>query len=433
MSNTEIPLLRESVTFAARIVAAAGRDGAPKYHAHRRANWSHRYSDRFYAREVECFSKAPEEYLAGRAEGESDLPDVYAQLLRPQQVIVASLKVLAHWLFYLLGALAERSPRATQSTRIYRKCYVDDIELVFDPAEAGVLRAVYPFPLNLRRQLRYIAFLRREGHRFKLAGNPYQPTDFVRFLLRRDVQSLMRLESRAQIVHARQVVGHGFRCVQLSDEFDIASLDFTRALSRTPLRVINSAHGVGKYLPVHAYSEFHVLTARQRQYYHAVRPCNYALRKLNDRSARITDGSGLVSDAARVRLVWLSQTFAAAGDVLASNESLLVERLRNDLAGARSVALYYKPHPNSNALDAPAGFQRLTDLADVNGREGTIFASFFSTCQIDPAFKGRKVLISGHLIFPKIAFDDSEPVLDADELVLLVQQLVTEIDGTATR
>ena len=426
MSTPEIPLLRESAAFAARIVDAAGRRGEPKYHAHRRANWSHRYSERFYAREVECFNAAPDAYLAGQAGAEPDLPDVYAQRLRPRQVVVVLMKVLAHWLFHLLGSPADRRLRAS-GIRTYRKCYVDDIELVFDPAEPGVVRAVYPFPLNLRRQLRYLIFLRQEGHRFKLAGNPYLPADLARFLLRRDVRSMMQLESRAQLRHACDVAALGVDCVQLSDEFDIGSLDFARRLGRTRARIVNSAHGVGKYLPVHAYREFHVLTGKQQQYYHAVRPCSYGLRRLNDRAAAVNPAaSGRSTDGAWVRLVWLSQKFAAAGDVIAENESHVVGRLHAGLAGVDGIALYYKPHPNSNAADAPAGFRSLTDLADVNGRDGTVFASFFSTCQIDPAFKGHKVLVSGHWIFPQIAFDDSEPVMDAAGLVDLVRQLTAE-------
>lgn len=425
MSTPEIPLLRESAAFAARLVDAAARRGEPKYHAHRRANWSHRYSDRFYAREVECFNAAPDAYLTGQTGAEPDLPDVYAQRLRPRQVIIVLMKVMAHWLFHLLGGPAERRLHAS-GICTYRKCYVDDIELVFDPAEAGVIRAIYPFPLNLRRQLRYLTFVRQEGYRFKLAGNPYLPADLVRFLLRRDVRSMMRLESRAQLRHAREVATLGVDCVQLSDEFDIGSLDFTRRLRRTRVRIVNSAHGVGKYLPVHAYHEFHVLTGRQQEYYHAVRPCSYGLRRLNDRATVDPMGSCGSTDGAWVHLVWLSQKFAAAGDVIADNESQVVDRLRAGLAGVNGIALYYKPHPNSNATDAPTGFRRLTDLAAVNGRDGTVFASFFSTCQIDPAFKGHKVLVNGHLIFPRIAFDDSEPMVNAAGLVDLVRQLAAE-------
>lgn len=424
MSTLEIPLLRESRAFAARLVAAAARAGESSYQAQRRANWSYRYSDSFYAAEVAAFQNAPEAYLAGQTVVAPTLPDVYTQRLRPRQLLVALLKVLAHWAFLLSGKLADRSLRAA-GVATYRKCYVDDIELVFDTTQQGVVRAVYPFPLNLGRQWRYLRFLRQQGHRFKLAGLPYLPQDLLHLLWRRDVRAYRRMESRAQILHAQQIVQLGVRLVQLSDEFDIGSLDFARRLARTQVHVVNSAHGVGKYLPVHAYREFHVLTHKQCEYYHAVRPCTYALRTLNDRNPAPAGRARQTDDGIRVRLVWLSQTFVAAGDVIADNEVELTRRLSAALADSVGVTLYYKAHPNSTALQAPPGFVPLTDLADVNGRPETLFASFFSTCQIDPAFKGRKVLVSGRWIFPQIAFDDSAVVLDASGLEALVRQMAS--------
>ncbi|MBL8286724.1 MAG: hypothetical protein JNL85_01965 [Rubrivivax sp.] len=416
MSTTEIPLLRESAAFAARLLAAAARFGEGRYHLHRRVNWSHRYAADFYAGEARCFAEAPQAYLAGRAAEPGPLPDVYRQRLRARQVAVVLAKVLAHWLFALVGRAADRGIRQ-RGTRTYRKAYVDDIELVFDPEEAGVVRAVYPFPINALRQWRYLRFLRRTGHAFKLAGHAYRPLDLMRFLWRRDVRTLMRLEARAQLLHARQVLALGVTRVQLSDEFDIGSLDFTRALARRPVRVVNSAHGVGKYLPMHAYQAFHVLTQRQVEYYHATRPCHYAMRPLNQRGGGPAPRAGDAAADERVRLVFLGQTFAGSGQLIAENEAVALERLRRGLAEVPGVVLHYKPHPNRHRSGAPAGFRLLADLAEVNGRAGTVFASFFSTCQIDPAFQGRKVLLRGRLIHPEIAFDDSETILTVDELI----------------
>lgn len=423
MNEPEIPLLRESTTFSARLVAAANQFGESRYRFHRRVNWSYRYSHRFYAREAECFRKAPGAYLAGNPPHPPDLDDVWDKKLRPRQVLIVLTKVLAHRLFHLVGGRVDRRLKA-ESMRTYRKCYVDDIEMVFDPAQASVIRAVYPFPINVRRQLRYFAFLRRERLDFKLAGNPYLAGDVFRFIARRDIRSLMHLESRAQILHAKQVAALGVQAVELSDEFDIGSLDFSRRLARYPIRLINSAHGVGKYLPVHAYPNFHVLTARQQQYYHATRDCEYLLRRLNDRmpieSPKAGSAQRPLPDRGVVSVVFLSQTFSGLSHVIADNESTAIARLRDEFKESEGVKLIYKPHPNSKKKEVPAGFQRLSDLADVNGGDGTLFVSFFSTCQIDPAFKGKKVLLRGDLIHPEIAFDDSETILDIEGLIKFI-------------
>ncbi len=418
MSAPEIPLLRESASFAARLLVAAGKFNQSTYHFHRRANWSYRYAVKFYAQEADLFIQAPLAYLNGQARQPPQLDDVYAQPLRAKQLIVVLLKVAAHTLFRFLGSWADSGAGAA-GARIYRKAYVDDVELVFDPQERGVLRAVYPFPLNLRRQWRYLFFLRRQGHRFKLAGNPYQLIDLLRLLHLRDVRSLMRLESRAQVLHARQVAKLGVAVVQLSDEFDIGSLDFARTLARYPVRVVNSAHGVGKYFPVHAYQEFHVLTKRQMAYYRTARPCTYRMRELNNRLpvASTSTQQPQTGTRAVVNLVLLSQSFVGVSEVVTQNEGRVVQLLRAEFADSPRVQLLYKAHPNSHRSAAPAGFELIGNVESVNGHVGTVFLSFFSTCQIDPAFRGHKVLLRGGLIYPEIAFDQHEPILDTEALI----------------
>ena len=425
MSTAEIPLLRESRAFAARLVAAARRFAEPRYFFHRRVNWSYRYGHDFYAREAACFVAGAAAYLADSAPIEPELGDVFAKRLSARQAAAILVKVAAHLAFHVIGRSANARIRR-EGTTTYRKCYVDDIELVYDPGEARVVRAVYPFPISAPRQLRYLRFLRRRRLFFKLDGNPYLLRDVARFVARRDIRSLMRMETRAQIRQARAVAALGVGRVQLSDEFDIGSLDFSRALARTSLDVVNSAHGVGKYFPVHAYPEFRVLTRRQEQYYHATRPCRYVLRGLNDATARPRRPTSSPAVArGPLRLVFLSQVFAGlGGDLIADNEAVLLAFLNERFGRAAGIALYYKPHPNRESIPAVPGFTLVQALEEVNDSDRTVFASFFSTCQIDPAFKGRKVLVRGRLLHPEIAFDESEPIFTfaelADELSALI-------------
>lgn len=443
MSTVEIPLLRESRAFAARLVEAASRFDESRYRNHRRVNWSYRFDAEFYVREAQHFRDDAEGYLAQRVAAPQPLADVFARRLRARTVATWAAKVAAHWLFRSLGGLAEWLQQASahhaDAARVYRKAYVDDIELVFDPDEAQVLRAVYPFPINAARQWRYLRTLRREGRRFRLAGHAYLASDVWRFLVRRDVYSLCRMEARAQVRHAREVAARGFDCVQLSDEFDIGSLDFARTLARAGnIRVVNSAHGVGKYLPMHAYPEFHVLTRRQAEYYHATRACRYPMRRLNSRAVlalpvpAAMPGSEPPSregtTAAGVSLVFLSQVFVGVSPLVAEAEARVVAHLADAFAAAAAagdagVQLFYRPHPNNHRPAPPRGFAFIGSLDAVNGKAGTVFASLFSTCQVDPAFAGHKVLLREVLIHPAIAFDDDEIVLDAAGLVGFMRAL----------
>ena len=430
MSHLEIPLLRESAAFARRLIDASRRFGESPYQFHRRVNWSHRYGTHFYQTESDCFQSAPDAYLAGQQQVEPQLEDVMILRLSPKQVASTLLKVAAHWLFYLLGRFSDRRIKKSRAA-IYRKGYVDDIELVFEPDQKSVVRAIFPFPINLGRQLRYLRYLNEKGYHFKLDGNPYSPKDLFRFLLRRDIRSLMHMESRAQLRHAHEVVALGVSTIQLSDEFDIGSLDFCRMLARYPVHVVNSAHGVGKYLPVHAYQEFHVITERQRQYYLATRDCNYSLRKLNDKHCAVVNSLPSTQQSA-IRFVFLSQSFSGVSEIISCNEARVMQRLAEEFGDSMQIKLLYRPHPNCHQPAVPGGFERLWQLEKVNGCPGTVYASFFSTCQIDPAFKGRKILVRGDLIYPEISFDENETILDIEQLVKLLQDLAADIHRNTT-
>lgn len=413
----EIPLLRESVTYSRRLTRAAQSFAESRYHFHRRINWSYRYSNLFYLYESNLFQALPDKYIQGDVSTEPQLDDVYVNQLSGKQIVNVVMKVAAHTLFAFIGRLAERTIRRAQ-LNIYRKAYVDDIELVYDPEQPSVVRAVYPFPINLKRQLRYLRFLHQKGYQYKLSGYPYGKLDFIYFLRKRNVRALMRMESRAQIRHAQEVSGLGVTTVQLSDEFDIGSLDFTRALTRFGTVVVNSAHGVGKYFPVHAYEKFETLTLKQQAYYKAIKPCKYSLRRLNDFSKKKSS----TNNDDFLGIVFISQIFYGVSPLIFQAENVVIRELASVLKLGLKAKLWYKPHPNNHDPSTPIGFEKLSKLEDINN-ERTVFVSLFSTCQIDPAFKGEKLLIRESLIRPEIAFDDTEKIIDSINITNYIKHI----------
>lgn len=422
MAVSEIPLLRCSSTYAWRLIAASKKFAESRYQFHRRVNWSYRYSKLFYENESACFIENPQKYIDKKIVWNVELEDVFKIRLPIKQVAIVAVKVFAHWLFYICGQFFD--PLKSKSG-IYRKAYVDDIELVFDPDQAGVLRAVFPFPLNVGRQFRYLRFLRKKGYEFKLNGNPYSTSDFFKFLLRRDLRSLQRMESRAQIRHAYEVATAGFKLIQISDEFDVGSLDFCRAIRRFPVRIINSAHGVGTYLPVHAYHEFHVLTRRQGLYYLPIYGCEYKVRSLNVKTNNVGIPTS-VSETSNVVLVFLSQISFSVSQVVSENEKKVVGRLAAEFSSVPGIELIYKAHPNNHNTVIPPGFQPLRSLDAVNGHAGVIFVSLFSTCYLDPNFIGRKVLIRSGLIYPELVFDNMDDIFSLEDFIQHLRRLMSD-------
>lgn len=430
MKYRTVPLFNQSNAFVGRLMSAATDFAETRYHYFRRVNWSYRYCDGFYRSELELFQRSPDEYLKECSLPRPALEDVMEKRLSNIQVLLVILKVFVHWIFFLIGSLMNKKIIGSE-TLVYRKAWVDDIELAFDPDTVGVVRAVYPFPINFRRQLRYLKFILKKKYLFKLDGNPYIPLDVLTFALRRNVKALSRMEARANIKHALMIKKLGVSSVELSDEFDLGSLDFCRILTKHKLTVTNSAHGVGKYLPVHGYQNFEVITNRQAEYYTSVHACKYILRQLNDKSEwssksekisyRSAQSTVIESACQKVHFVFLSQVFRGSGDVIADNEKSTLRRLSSHFGKEKNLKLLYKKHPNSNQTVVPDSFERLDNEAHLNGFENVIFVSFYSTCQLDPSFVGEKVLLRSNLLYPEIVFDSSEKIVSLDELIVMLE------------
>ena len=97
------------------------------------------------------------------------------------------------------------------------------------------------------------------------------------------------------------------------------------------------------------------------------------------------------------------------------------------------LAAGWGPVPTQGLRPPPVGFRTVAKLGEVNGRPGTVFVSQFSTCQIDPTFKGRKYLVRGGLVHPEIAFDKDQPILDLDGLVAEIRNLAADQPWAAER
>lgn len=416
MSFTEIPLLRNSKSYSHRLKISVKGYGGGTYHLARRVNWSYRYSDLYYQREAQLFTKQPAAYLSLEVPETPEVEDVYAKKLSFKDILRCLLKVSAHWLFLVLGTGMRRRAQRKRST-ILRKGYVDDVELVYDPDADGVLRLVFPFPLGVKRQYRYVARLCREKRDFALCGVPYAPGDILQLLRYRTVGTMERMETRAQIRLAKYLARFPARKMELSDEYDIGCLDFCRTLHRFGFHVTNSAHGVGTYLPVHAFDRFSVLTSQQESYYHALRSCEYVERRLN---APLVRRPSVRSDDP-VMVVMLGQAVPHVSQITRQAERDLLDRLGQTIALLPDIKVFYKPHPNMlHGGSPPDGVVSISDLKGINGHPKAVFCSFYSTCQIDPSFVGRKYLIRTPLIHPEIIYGDSELILTTEEFITQV-------------
>lgn len=414
----EVPLLRESSIFVSRLCDAAGLFDDSKFQFARRVNWSHKYSDRYYQDECTLFLQAPDKYLCGAAEHRTQLEDVFRKRIGRSATLRVLVKALLHRGFGWIGAV-QRFTWRTGLTKIYRKAYVDDIELVFDDTELSD-RFVYPFPISIKRQFRYLLWLIRTNRRFCLAGHDYSLKDLANFIRVRNIDALLRLESRAQLRHARRMLSLGYRKFELSDEFDLGSLEFCRFLSRGSVTIENGAHGIGKYLPFHKYQIFRTVTERQIAYYRAVGPCHYekTVLKINrpDPDKHIQNQ--------HCSVIFVSQIFDGISPLVQEAEAELLPTLVKVVGTIGLARLFYRPHPNETKIKAPDGFIRSSMFEDYGPVRTRIFLSLFSTTHIDPNFQGDSYLIQTQYIRPDIGFDEDGKILTVSELTERLGQII---------
>ena len=407
---TDIPLLEQTVPFAQRIEAQVLRLGLSRYRHRRLVNFVFKYDTQYLEAEVERFYAYPEDFPGDGTPRCRITEGLLDAKVGGKTLVRQALKVCAHMVFRLIGSLQAGH---VGGYRIVRRCYVEDVEALFPNNDVPV-RLVYPFPLNPRRQLAYIRFLRTNGYAYVLSGLPYRFSDLVRtFVTERTYASFLRLESRAQMAHAFALARRfpDLEQIECSDEYDIGSIYFCSALRRLGVNSLNVAHGIGKYLPCHAYTHMQVMTQSQIKYYQTFNRMDVSFGLISDNVQNRLD----IGDD--VAVVLLGQYSAGQSHHIRDAERQMVqilEGLAGDFSGAR---FFYKKHPNNAEEDAAN--TAIESLAGrlVQGRpERVVQISLYSTCQVDPNFIGDKYLVESRYVKPQFAFDDEEPVIAIEDL-----------------
>ncbi len=420
MSYTKNFVLKQNVFFVKRLIIACSKFRETNYRKNTRINWTYKYDGNFVENEYEIFKQSPELYLSNQIyDIESNVGDIFAKQLTWRFLFKITMKVLAHWLFICAAKI-----KHGQESDVYRKCYVDDIESAYPNTPSYVCKWVYPFPIGLIRQLKYIKRCIHLGQNWRFAGIPYSFYDLWRCFRNRDFYSFTRMETRAQIRHAIEINILGYKKIELSDEFDVGSYNFSAAARHLGMQVCNTAHGIGTYMPIHSYSLFRVLTKKQMSYYHSVRGAIYEIYTLSNRIApTITSNQTCDCGDSVICLVVSSISYGYKEEFeLHISEERVTSILSSNFAAEECVKLLYRPHPNNRAPNIPPGFTLAPNLDCISNKK-MIVLSFNSTCHIDPTFKGEKILIKDQGLYPEIMLGSDMVAMDPQEIVDYIKAL----------
>ena len=217
------------------------------------------------------------------------------------------------------------------------------------PAEVQKGRLlIYPFALNIARQLKFVLWCRRSGVDYSLAGQPYPLMRILWMILKRvphdTILAVIEIDTNYQ--HAEELIKYRPLCVFTSDEFETAGFVLNSSLIAAGTRVINTAHGVGNYCPNISYSEFRILSESQRNFY-ASRNVDIQYVLLKGVRGRMNGLSPYRESVNKsLMLVLIHQPFAES---LLEAEACALRRLDtvlNECAHALSISYAIKMHPN---------------------------------------------------------------------------------------
>ncbi len=407
VTSIYIPLFNESLSYAKKIDLMVRRFNYSKLNHKKLVNLIHRYDTRFYEAQKAVFLNNSSGYANLPIEVSNDHPNLLKQKVSSKAIVRLLVKAFAHTLFRLLGFM-QLLFIDKDSIKIIRKSYVDDVEGLFDLDE-NVVRFVYPFPLNLQRQYRYIKYLRENNIRYVFIGLPYNLQDYYKLLVNGNYLHFQRLELRAHLRDALALKNfRGLELVQCAEEYDIGSLVYSLALKRRGIVVYNRAHGVGKYLPYHYYAKFNILTQAQEIYYGCFNRGDHRITPIKKSSLNV------INYGNRRVICLLGQASASAPDILLSEEIRMLEILNVMAEKHQKVVFVYKKHPN-NSGGMLNQFDKIKFIGNVlvGGEPNNVLQmSLYSTCQIDTNFIGEKVLIETDLIKPQLVYLNFEKIVN---------------------
>lgn len=412
-------LFNQSFVYVKKIDDYIRLSGFGEYHHKKIVNFIYKYDLNFYLSEQKAFSSEPDLYESIETCKVYPNTNLINERLPISFVCKAVIKALIHLFFRFVGNIQLLFINK-KKFHVVRKSYVDDVEMLFHDDDK-VIRFVYPFPLNLRRQLSYLKYLKKNDLKYVLAGLPYRIRDLYFLLKFKKYNNYLRMENRAQILHAYELQKlKNVKVVQCAEEYEIGSLIYAKMVNRLGMTIMNRAHGVGKYLPYHSYTSFDVLTDSQAIYYNYFNKTNHEIIAIN---ANIQQVKKIPDE---IVLCFLGQYSESSPKIIYEDEIDILNIISKVAANYNTVNYLYKKHPNCRSIN-------IEEFSGIDILDGKVVAgdpslilqiSLYSTCQIDPNFIGDKVLIETQYIKPRLLYGEAQPVVNIDELHVFLEEWI---------
>lgn len=360
----------------------------------------------------DIFEKAAGAYLASKSdesltvnENDSELSSLKKLTLETSSRLSFSrlkivFKVLVNWGFYF-SSYFYKDIKADVVVRSWVEVSTD-----IYGRKPEYLYLVYPFGLNIKRQVSFIRQLRAHKLNYRLCGYNYSLKKLFHWLVSGKDVHLAELELDAFYRQADFILSRfSPKTVLTTDEFEPASFALNNKMMNAGVTVINTAHGVGKYSPFISYSQFNLLNNAQAEYYTRFSGSINIKFIQEDPQPKLR--------AAPLTIVFVDQLLKNDGSALEISQRAVFDKLSSSskLLGFDFVI---KPHPNSVAKHL--GFENCIYKGDIKDLLNPVFYTFFSTAFLTFRKYGPTFLIRDHVFDPALVFGESDRVVDVDNL-----------------
>lgn len=263
------------------------------------------------------------------------------EYLNKSQVVLLLAKAVIHRLFRLI-------PSRTIASDVLVRGWVEVTSKMYENEMRQGVVLIYPFALNLVRQLKFIVFCSKKNIRYQFSGIPYSITKIITQLAAgvSTDKILLNAEIFANRKHSDELLRRKPTIIFTSDEFETGAFLLYEKLVTSGVCVVNTAHGVGQYCPYICYTEFRAISDSQSRFYEERNPLiKYSVMLTSKRRIPGMDLYNL-SIGKPLAFVLVHQPFEASA-LYAEGDAL--RNLDDALFGASkalSVHYFVKLHPN---------------------------------------------------------------------------------------
>ena len=325
------------------------------------------------------------------------------------------LKYFANKIFYFLKAKIKKEKIVKSWVEISERIYKEELH------DAQIL--IYPFPIKIYRQLKYILTKIKNSEKVELMGVPYSISPILKTLFNKNIDYLITVfEYTGAIRHANYFLEHHVvRKILTTEEFEVGSFSFSKQLIQNGIHVTNTCHGLSVYSPFVYYSKFFLINKKQQELYSIF---NEFL------DFEIMHTEAYESNESKVSKV----IFIDQGDLRKFGlhyEAALREKvlgILNQIGKKGQSPINIKTHPNTKQgeikrLQTQYRFLPIIKNAELP-LEGIVFITLYSTAYYDFRNKGSFLFIEDDLFNPSLFFGPKINTVHVSKLKVKIEELL---------